>query len=78
MGLSGVKIGFAITGSHCSFDEVMPQINRLVEAGAEVCPVMSGAAFNTDTRFGSKEKWRQRPIYAIDARWYWPFPPTMG
>ncbi len=34
MNLSGKTIGFGLTGSHCTYAEVMPQIKRLVDAGA--------------------------------------------
>lgn len=62
MRLQGVKIGLALTGSHCCLDEVMPQISNLVNEGAEVCPVMSDAVFATDTRFGSAKKWQKEII----------------
>ncbi|MBI2915162.1 MAG: dipicolinate synthase subunit B [Firmicutes bacterium] len=51
--LGGKRIGFALCGSHCSFDQVFPEIGKLVETGAEVFPVLSAAAVSTDTRFGS-------------------------
>lgn len=60
MRLLGVKIGFALTGSHCCMDDVMPQVRKLVNEGAEVYPVMSGAVFTTDTRFGDSQKWRDK------------------
>jgi dipicolinate synthase subunit B len=57
MELSGVSIGFAITGSHCTFSKVMPQLEGLVETGAEVIPIMSEPALNSDTKFGLASKW---------------------
>ena len=51
--LKSIKIGFAITGSFCTFEKVIPEIQKLVEEGAEVFPIMSEASYNTDTRFGS-------------------------
>ena len=56
MELKGVKVGFAITGSFCTFSEVIPQIEALVKAGANVLPVMSETAFKTDTRFGKAKE----------------------
>ena len=47
----GVKIGFALTGSFCTFKNVIPQISKLVEEGAEVLPIMSFNAYNLDTKF---------------------------
>ena len=46
------RIGFAMTGSFCTFARVMPQMKRLVEAGYRVTPIMSEAVYTTDTRFG--------------------------
>lgn len=50
--LSGVKIGFAITGSHCTIGEVFPAMQRLKEEGAELYPILSPSVRDTDTRFG--------------------------
>lgn len=51
MELKGVKIGFCITGSFCTFSEVIPQIRKLVEEGAEVFPIFSYSVDTMDTRF---------------------------
>lgn len=50
--LEGKKIGFALTGSFCTFGPVVRQIKALVAQGAIVTPIMSYHAFETDTRFG--------------------------
>ncbi|NLK08268.1 MAG: dipicolinate synthase subunit B [Firmicutes bacterium] len=52
MELKGKKIGFGITGSFCTFEATIPEIKRLIEAGAAVYPILSTAAATTDTRFG--------------------------
>lgn len=52
MDLSDVKVGFALCGSFCTFSEVIPQMKKLCEAGADVTAVMSAVAYSTDTRFG--------------------------
>ncbi len=52
MKLKDVKIGFAITGSFCTFDKVIPQIEALKNTGADVVPIMSEMSYTTDTRFG--------------------------
>lgn len=57
MNFNGKSIGFAVTGSYCTLADVMPQIKRLVDAGAEVYPIASPAVADFDTRFGKKEKW---------------------
>lgn len=49
---SGITIGFALTGSFCTFKKVIPQIQNLKDAGADVIPIMSETSATTDTRFG--------------------------
>jgi dipicolinate synthase subunit B len=60
MDLKGKTIGFGLTGSHCTFAEVMPEIQRLVDAGAEVVPVISHTVATTDTRFGKSSDWQEQ------------------
>jgi dipicolinate synthase subunit B len=57
MTLVGKKIGFGITGSHCTYSEVVPQIQKLVDEGADVYPVVTFTVKNTTTRFGEGEDW---------------------
>lgn len=52
MQLSGVNIGFAITGSFCTFDNVKKEVIHLVNEGANVIPIFSYNAMSIDTRFG--------------------------
>lgn len=51
MKLSGCNIGFAITGSFCTFDKIIPQIKVLIDEGAKITPIFSYNAYNFDTRF---------------------------
>jgi len=60
MNWKGKKVGFALTGSHCTYDEVLPQIQRFVDAGADVIPIASHTVMNTDTRFGSSADWQKK------------------
>ncbi|WP_068619235.1 dipicolinate synthase subunit B [Paenibacillus tuaregi] len=60
MNLQGITVGYAITGSHCTFAEVMPQIQRLVDSGANVIPIVSQSVMTTDTRFGTSESWQKQ------------------
>ena len=46
-------IGFAMTGSYCTFASVIPQIKVLKDNGYNIMPIMSGNVYSTDTRFGS-------------------------
>ncbi len=60
MDWKGINVGYALTGSHCTFEEVMPQIKRFVDAGATVYPIASYTLMNTDTRFGTSEQWQKQ------------------
>lgn len=50
-----IRVGFAMCGSFCTFSKVLPEIERLVELGYDVVPIMSEFAYATDTRFGKAE-----------------------
>lgn len=60
MELSGKKVGFAFTGSHCTFAQVIVQLHNIVSLGAEVIPLVSPAAESTDTRFGPAADWMRK------------------
>ncbi|MGY8612732.1 dipicolinate synthase subunit B [Bacillus velezensis] len=57
MSLKGKRIGFGLTGSHCTYEEVFPQIEALISQGAEVRPVVTSTVQSTDTRFGEGGVW---------------------
>ena len=50
--LEGKKVGFALTGSFCTFEKTIPQISKLIDEGADVLPIMSFNTYNLDTKFG--------------------------
>jgi dipicolinate synthase subunit B len=58
MNWSEKTIGFALTGSHCMIADVLPQIDRLVQTGARVVPIVSETLQTTSTRFGTSDQWR--------------------
>ncbi|MEG9296707.1 dipicolinate synthase subunit B [Mangrovibacillus sp. Mu-81] len=60
MSVKGKRIGFGLTGSHCTYDAVFPEIERLVQNGAEVMPIVTSTVMNTETRFGKGEDWIKR------------------
>lgn len=43
MDLNGKRIGFGVTGSFCTIGEVLPAMQALIEAGAQVFPIFSPA-----------------------------------
>ncbi|MBR3646010.1 MAG: dipicolinate synthase subunit B [Lachnospiraceae bacterium] len=48
-----LKIGFAITGSYCTFSTVFKSLSDLVGTGADVYPIISDNVNKTDTRFAN-------------------------
>ncbi|GIO41870.1 dipicolinate synthase subunit B [Paenibacillus apis] len=60
MNWQGKTVGYAVTGSHCTLEEIMPQVKRFVDAGAKVVPIISNTVMSTDTRFGKSEDWQKQ------------------
>ncbi len=58
--LEGVRVGFAITGSFCTFTKIIPQIEILVKEGADVLPIISESVDKFDTRFGTAEDLKKK------------------
>lgn len=53
-------VAFALCGSFCSIDAVLPQIQNLTARGWQVIPVLSVSAATQDTRFGTAAALRAR------------------
>ncbi|MQR96470.1 dipicolinate synthase subunit B [Fictibacillus phosphorivorans] len=60
MDFKGKHIGFGLTGSHCTYDAVFPQIQKLVELGANVSPFFTHTVGHTTTRFGVEGEWVEK------------------
>ncbi len=58
--MNNLKIGFALTGSFCTFEKAFETMARLVSMGCDVTPIMSFNSYNISTRFGSAELNRQK------------------
>ena len=52
---NGIRIGFALCGSFCTFGRVIGVMKDLAQKGYSILPIMSTAASTTDTRFGKAE-----------------------
>ena len=57
--MSDLTVGFALTGSYCTFSKVMPEMERLVNNDINVIPIMSENVQKTDTRFGKAEDFKK-------------------
>ncbi|MGN0975670.1 MAG: dipicolinate synthase subunit B [Gemmiger sp.] len=51
---------FAMCGSFCTFDTVLPQMQRLCAMGWQILPLLSYSAATLDTRFGHAADWRAK------------------
>lgn len=52
MELRGIKIGFVLTGSFCTFQKTIPKMKELIKEEAEILPIMSYNSYKMDTKFG--------------------------
>ena len=59
MQFDGLRIGFALTGSHCTLNEITEVIKYLVDQGADVTPIVSFSVESMDTRFGTASDWKR-------------------
>lgn len=57
--MSHVTIGFAMSGSFCTFEKAISQMKLLKEAEYEILPIMSFNAFELDTKFGKAKDFRK-------------------
>jgi len=55
-----LKIGVAICGSYCTFDDIVTQIEMIRDAGADILPIMSENAASKDTRFGTASSFKKK------------------
>ena len=54
-----MEIGFAMTGSFCTFEKVFPVMELLAKEN-HVIPIFSSAAGSTDSRFGTADDFLQK------------------
>lgn len=62
MRFAGIKVGFALTGSHCTIADVLPYMQLLKDEGAKIIPILSPSLVSTDTRFGKADELWQKII----------------
>lgn len=54
-----IKLGFAMCGSFCTLNEVVCTLCSLTEK-YDIMPIMSGITYETDTRFGTAQSFKDR------------------
>ncbi len=55
MNIKGKKVGIALTGSFCTFEKTFLELQKLVNAGADIYPIMSDASQTIESRFGKPD-----------------------
>lgn len=61
MKLENKKIGFAFTGSFCTFEKTIQEIEKLLKIeGVEIFPIMSFNSYNLDSKFGDAKTFIKR------------------
>lgn len=60
MTLRGKNVGFALTGSFCTYESAFNEMERLVSEGANIYPIFSERSSTFDTRFGKAEDFLAR------------------
>ena len=58
--MENLRLGFAICGSFCMLKKTLEQLPRLTGSGFDITPIMSETAYETDTRFGAAERFREQ------------------
>ena len=53
-------IGFAMCGSYCTHRRALAELEKLVNQGHEILPILSENVASTDTRFGSASDLKRR------------------
>ena len=62
MNLKDKTIGFALTGSFCTLEAAVTQLEGIVAAGANVLPIISNNVNDMDTRFGKADVLKDRLV----------------
>jgi len=58
--LNEKRVGFALTGSFCTFEKTILQISRLIEEGADVFPIMSFNSYKIDSKYGKAKSFIEK------------------
>ena len=57
MKLEGKEVGFAFTGSFCTFKAVIEELKKIKNEKADILPIMSYNSYNLDTKFGKAQEY---------------------
>lgn len=60
MNLKEKNIGFAFTGSFCTFNKTILELKKLISLKANIIPIMSFNSYYLDTKFGKAKDFRNQ------------------
>lgn len=60
MEMEGKRIGFALTGSFCTYEKIFAEMEHLVSIGAKVFPIFSYVPQEMECRFGNWKEFMER------------------
>ena len=63
-----VRVGFAFCGSFCTYDQVMPALERAKARYGAVTPIISEKSADADTRFGAAHEFMREMERICDRR----------
>lgn len=66
MKYAGLTLGWGFTGSYCCLDEFIAVAKTVKAEGAKIHAFASPTLFQTDSRFGTGEKWRKELLEISD------------
>lgn len=58
--MQNITLGLALTGSFCTFQKVLDQLEPLRQEFAHIIPILSETSYDTDSRFGPAADFRQQ------------------
>ncbi len=59
MDLKGKRVGYAFTGSFCTFRKSIDALKEVIQKGATVTPIMSFNSYYMDTKFGKADEFER-------------------
>lgn len=66
--MDNIRVGFAFCGSFCTYDQVMPALERVQAEYGDVQPIISEKSADTDTRFGAAHDFMREMERICDKR----------
>lgn len=66
--MENMRVGFALCGSYCTYDQAMPALERAKAQYGDITPIVSEKSADTDTRFGNAHDFMREMERICDKR----------